>query len=251
MTKQLMKQPNKRFGLVGKTLKHSFSKSFFTDFFDQNGIDASYDNFELHSKEEIRGLLKEPVSGLNVTIPYKEDVIPFLDKISPEAAKIGAVNCIQFKNGKTIGHNTDAFGFHQSIKPFLTNKHERAIILGTGGASKAVAYVLKQIGIDYLFISRTPKGNNRFSYSDINEYMLSACKLIVNCTPVGMFPNSEDCIDLPFEVLTPDHLVVDLIYNPQKTLLLQKSEQAGARILNGETMLKQQALTSWKIWTEQ
>lgn len=241
---------NKSFGLIGKTLKHSFSQSFFTDFFQQNGINASYENFELQSKDGIRELLQKPLSGLNVTIPYKEAVLEFLDELSPEAATIGAVNCIQFKDGKTIGHNTDAYGFHQSIKPFLTNKHERAMILGTGGASKAVVYILKQIGIDCIFISRNPDGENQFSYSDINEHMLNACKLIVNCTPVGMYPDVEACIDLPFEFLTPEHLVVDLIYNPLKTRLLKKSEASGAQVLNGETMLKQQALMAWKIWSE-
>lgn len=239
---------NKRYGLLGKTLKHSFSKSFFTDFFQQNGSDASYENFELENTDEIKGLLQQPLSGLNVTIPYKETVIELLDELSNEAQTIGAVNCIEFKNGKTIGHNTDAYGFHQSIKPFLTNKHERAIIFGTGGASKAIVYVLKQIGIECVFISRDPKGTNQFGYSDINEHMINACKLIINCTPVGMFPHVDECIDLPFEYLTEDHLVVDLIYNPAKTQLLQKSEIAGAQILNGETMLKQQALMAWKIW---
>lgn len=238
----------KRYGLLGKTLKHSFSKSFFSNFFQQNSIDASYENFELKSKEEIITLLQQPLSGLNVTIPYKETVIEFLDELSDEAQTIGAVNCIEFKKGKTIGHNTDAYGFHQSIKPFLTNKHERAMILGTGGSSKAVVYVLKQIGIDSIFISRNPKEKQQFGYSEINEHMLNACKLIVNCTPIGMFPSTDECIDLPFEYLTPDHLVVDLIYNPVKTQLLQKSESAGAQILNGETMLKQQALMAWKIW---
>lgn len=238
------------FGLIGKTLKHSFSQSFFTDFFQKNGIDASYENFELQSKDEIRKLLRTPLSGLNVTIPYKETVMEFLDELSPEAAIIGAVNCIQFRHGKTIGHNTDAYGFHQSIKPFLTNKHERAMILGTGGASKAVVYVLKQIGIDCIFISRNPDGENQFGYPDINEHMLNACKLIVNCTPVGMYPDVKACIDLPFEFLTAEHLVVDLIYNPLKTSLLKKSEAAGAQVLNGETMLKQQALMAWKIWSE-
>jgi shikimate dehydrogenase len=240
----------KRYGLLGETLKHSFSKSFFTNFFEQNGINASYENFELKSKEEIKSLLQQPLSGLNVTIPYKETVIEFLNELSPEAQAIGAVNCIQFNNGKTIGHNTDGYGFHQSVKPFLTNKHERAIVLGTGGASKAVVYVLKQLGIDCIFISRNPKGENQFGYSDINEYMLNACKLIVNCTPVGMFPNVDEYIELPFEHLTADHLVVDLIYNPVKTQFLQKSEAAGAQILNGETMLKQQALMAWKIWKQ-
>lgn len=238
----------KQYGLLGKTLKHSFSKSFFTDFFNENGIDAVYQNFELQSKEEIPALLKQPLFGLNVTIPYKETIIPFLDELSSEASAIGAVNCVQFNNGKTIGHNTDAYGFHQSIKPFLTNKHERAIIFGTGGASKAVVYVLKQIGIDCIFISRNPTEENQFPYSEINEYMLNACKLIVNCTPIGMFPNVNETIDLPYEQLTNEHLVVDLIYNPKKTVLLQKSEIAGAQILNGETMLKQQALKAWEIW---
>lgn len=238
----------KYFGLLGKTLSHSFSKAFFTDFFQQNNIDAVFENFELKTKEEIPALLQQSLSGLSVTIPYKEEIIPFLDELSPEAKAIGAVNCVQFIEGKTIGHNTDAYGFHQSIKPFLTNKHERAIILGTGGASKSIYYVLKQIGIDCIFISRNPQGDNHFAYSDINEHMLNACKLVVNCTPVGTFPNVEDCLDFPFEYLTEDHLVVDLIYNPTETQLLKKSKNAGAQILNGETMLKQQALMAWKIW---
>ncbi len=240
----------KEYGLIGKTLKHSFSKSFFSDLFEQQNIEATYNNFELATKDEIKPLLEKSLAGLSVTIPYKEVIIDFLDSLSPEAKAIGAVNCVEFKNGKTIGHNTDAYGFHQSIKPFLTNKHERAIILGTGGASKAIFYVLKNIGIDSIFISRNPKGENQFSYNDINEHMLNACKLIVNCTPLGMFPNEEESIHLPFEILTSDHLVIDLIYNPKKTLLLVKSEQAGAQILNGETMLKQQALKAWKIWNQ-
>lgn len=240
----------KLYGLLGKSLAHSFSKSFFTGFFEQNSINASYENFEAETKDAIPEVLQQPLSGLNVTIPYKETVIDFLDTLSPEAKAIGAVNCIQFRNGTTTGHNTDAYGFHQSIKPFLTNKHERAIILGTGGASKAIVYVLKQIGIDCIFISRTPVGEDQFGYSDINEHMLNACKLIVNCTPTGMYPHVEECIALPFSHLTSEHLVVDLIYNPRKTMLLQKSEEAGAQILNGETMLKQQALAAWKIWQD-
>lgn len=238
----------KRFGLIGKTLKHSFSQSFFTDFFRENKVDAVYENFELKDQSEIRRLLQEDLSGVSVTIPYKEEIIELLDELSPEAMAIGAVNCVAFKAGRTIGHNTDAYGFHQSIKPFLTNKHERAMILGTGGASKAIVYVLKQIGIDCIFISRNPEGENQFSYAEINEHMLRACKLIVNCTPVGMYPDNEACIDLPFQFLTPEHLVVDLIYNPAKTQLLRRSEAQGAQILNGETMLKQQALMAWKIW---
>ena len=186
--------------------------------------------------------------GLNVTIPYKEEVIPFLDEISDEARQIGAVNTISFSNGKTKGHNTDAFGFHQMIKPFFTFEHERAMILGTGGASKAVAHVLKSIGVNVIYISRNPEGENQFSYSEINEHMLRACKLVVNTTPIGTFPNIEECIEFPFEFLTQSHLVVDLIYNPEKTKFLRLSQENSATILNGQGMLEHQALKAWEIW---
>ena len=238
----------KRYGLLGKTLGHSFSKSFFTELFQEKGIDAIYSNFELPTSEEIPQLLKEDLSGLSVTIPYKESIIPFLDELSTEVRNIGAVNCVAFKNGKKIGYNTDTYGFQQSIKPFLTNKHERAIIIGTGGASKAIAYVLKQLGIGCIFISRNPKGDNQFGYDDINVHMLTACRLVVNCTPVGMYPNVDDCVPFPYEHLTADHLVVDIIYNPIQTKFLEQAKAAGAQILNGESMLKQQALMAWKIW---
>lgn len=241
----------KTYGLIGKKLGHSFSKSFFTQLFEEKEIAATYENFELSNINQIKDVFAKDICGLSVTIPYKEQIIPFLDELSPEASSIGAVNCISFTNGKIIGHNTDAFGFHQSIKPFLTNRHERAIILGTGGASKAIHHVLKNIGIDCIFISRSPKGENEFSYEDINEHMIKACKLIVNCTPIGMYPNSEELIQLPFEYMTEEHLVVDLIYNPTMTPLLRESKANGAQILNGESMLKQQALQAWKIWNEQ
>lgn len=238
----------RNFGLIGKSLSHSFSQQFFTSYFEKNSIDANYSNFELKSIEEVTSLFQKDLQGLNVTIPYKQAIIPFLDELSQEAITIGAVNCIQFLNGKTIGHNTDAYGFHQSIKPFLTNQHERAMILGTGGASKAVEYVLKSLGIQPIFISRNPSKENEFGYDEINNHMLNACKLIVNTTPIGTFPAVDECVELPFEFLSPAHLVVDLIYNPSKTQLLQKSEEAGAQILNGESMLKQQALKAWEIW---
>lgn len=241
----------KQFGLIGKSLGHSFSNQFFTDYFSKNKIAATYQNLEFNTPELLSEFFEKSIfqlDGVNVTIPYKEAVIPFLTELSEEAGKIGAVNTIKIDNGSLIGYNTDAYGFQQSIKPFLTNKHERAIILGTGGASKAVGYVLKQLGIECIFISRNPSKGNHFSYSEMNDYMLNACKLIVNCSPVGMFPNTTESIEIPFEYLTPDHLVVDLIYNPVKTLLLQKSEHAGAQILNGETMLKQQALRAAEIW---
>lgn len=240
----------KKFGLIGKTLGHSFSQKFFGAYFEKHGIDATYSNFELPVIDEIERVFSEGVAGLNVTIPYKEQIIPFLDELSDEAKKIGAVNCVEFKNGKKVGHNTDAYGFQQSIKPFLTNQHERAMILGTGGASKAVEYVLKNLGISPIFISRNPEGSNQFGYDEINDHMLNACKLIVNTTPIGTFPNVDETIALPFEFLTPNHLVVDLIYNPAKTKLLQLSEEAGAQILNGESMLKEQALKAWSIWND-
>jgi shikimate dehydrogenase len=239
----------KHFGLIGKNLEHSFSANFFKILFDKNNINATYSNFSLDSIEEVDQLFElHNFSGINVTIPYKQEIIPFLDNLSDEALEIGAVNVIQFKEGKKIGHNTDAFGFHQSIKPFLTNMHERALIIGTGGASKAVEFVFKSLGIDVIFISRNPSEENHFSYDEINNHMLNACKVIVNCTPVGTFPNNENVIDFPYHYLTNEHLVVDLIYNPIKTKFLQKSQEFGATILNGESMLHQQALKAWEIW---
>jgi shikimate dehydrogenase len=240
----------KTYGLIGKILGYSFSRTFFEEFFNKNSIDAQFHNFEINHIEKIKDVLSDDISGLSVTIPYKEAIIPYLDEISIEAKEIGAVNVVQFKNGKKIGHNTDAFGFHQSIKPFLTSSHQRALIIGTGGASKAVAHVFKKIGIDVLYISRTPKSQKEFNYSDINEHMINACKVIVNCTPVGTFPNVEDGIDFPFQYLTKDHLVIDLIYNPAKTKFLRKALENNATILNGESMLKEQALEAYKIWTE-
>eukprot|EP01041_Mallomonas_annulata_P035575 gene35575-58550_t len=171
-----------KFGLIGKRLDYSFSKTFFSDYFEKNNLAHTYENIEIQDISEVKHILENGnFSGLNVTIPYKESIIAYLDELSPEAKAIGAVNTISFRNGKTIGHNTDAFGFQQSIKPFLDNRHERAMILGTGGASKAIAYVLKQIGLNVIFISRNPQGENQFSYSEINENMVNACKMIVNC----------------------------------------------------------------------
>jgi shikimate dehydrogenase len=240
-----------RFGLVGKRLDYSFSRTFFTDFFEKNKLNYTYENIEIPDISEIKSILESgKFSGLNVTIPYKESIIPFLDEFSPEAKAIGAVNTVSFENGKVIGHNTDAFGFQQSIKPFLDNRHERAMILGTGGASKAIAYVLKNIGLNVIFISRNPKGENQFSYADVNQNMVNACKMIVNCTPIGTFPNVDEKPDFPTEFITENHFVVDLIYNPEKTRLLQEAEQKGAIILNGYSMLKEQALRAWEIWSK-
>ena len=239
----------KVYGLLGKTLQHSFSADFFSAYFVTENIVAKYQNFELKTIEDIQSVFDLQPAGLNVTIPYKESVIPFLDYLDPIAEKIGAVNTIIFDGDKKIGYNTDAFGFKQAIKPFLNNQHERALIFGTGGAAKAVASVLKEIGVDVLFISRNPLGKNKhFNYSEVNLQMLNACKLMVNCTPVGTFPNSSDYLPLPYEGIGKDHLVIDLIYNPIKSMFLQKAENQGATIMNGEGMLKAQAMKSWSLW---
>lgn len=238
-----------KYGLVGKKLDYSFSKHFFEQKFASEQLPHTFENVEIPEIEAIQTILKSGgFSGLTVTIPYKESIIPYLDELSETAKSIGAVNCIQFKNGKTIGHNTDAFGFQQSIKPFLTNMHERALILGTGGASKAVAHVLEQIGLQVFFISRTPDGDKVFSYDAMNEHMLKACKMIVQCTPVGTFPDVDKHVPFPFEFLTADHLVVDLIYNPEQTAFLKQAAAYGAVTLNGLSMLQEQALKAWDIW---
>lgn len=238
-----------RFGLIGKTLGHSFSKQYFDDKFQLESLDCHFENFELPEISEIEAVFRlDDLKGLSVTIPYKEQIIPYLDALSDEAKSIGAVNCISFQNGIKTGYNTDAFGFHQMIKPFLTNEHERALILGTGGASKAVAYVLNQIGLDVIWISRKPSSNKQFSYESINEHMLRACKVMVNCTPVGTYPNVDESVPFPFEFLTDKHLCIDLIYNPEQTKFLRESAKYGATTLNGFSMLKEQANKAWEIW---
>lgn len=236
------------FGLLGKSLNHSFSQGYFTKKFEDEGIEAEYRNFELAQIDELKTVLRtENLKGLNVTIPYKSDVIPFLDGLSDEAAKIGAVNTIINENGKWIGANTDAFGFQQMIKPFLLNTHERALILGNGGASKAVAYVLKSIGLDVIFAARNPL-EGQFHLSEVNDMMVKHCGIIVNTTPMGTWPNVDDYISIPFHALTDAHLVVDLIYNPEQTTFLKNAANNGATTLNGLTMLYQQAEKSWQLW---
>lgn len=250
-----MSQPDfiKKYGLIGRTLDHSFSKGFFTDKFKESNIKAQYENIECADEKTLKNFFQtdaQRYSGLNVTVPYKEAVLPFLDELSPEADKIGAVNTIQFREDKLIGHNTDAFGFQQSIKPFFRNIHERALILGTGGASKAVAYVLRNLGVTVGFLSRSPNSKNMvFDYNQANEMMVKSFPMIINCTPVGTFPNSDEKPDFPIEFVGPDHLVVDLIYNPSETLFLKIAQSHGADTLNGLSMLKHQALKAWEIWS--
>ena len=239
----------KHFGLIGERLSHSFSKSYFEHKFETLKIDAKYSNFECADLNQIKELLAlKTCQGYNVTIPYKEAIIPLLDELDDVASKIGAVNTIKVLNTKLVGCNTDAFGFKQMIKPFFKSHHERAIILGTGGASKAVQYVLEELGASVIFISRSPKNENEFGYDEINDIMLDSCKIIVNTTPVGTFPNVNDELPFPYHFLTPKHLVIDLIYNPKETKLLQHAKQQGSWVLNGQTMLQQQAEKAWEIW---
>lgn len=239
----------RKFALLGERLDYSFSQGFFTDFFSKKGIEAVYKNIELkHLAAFLQSDVRMNYQGFNVTIPFKVAICEFLDELSPEAQAIGAVNTVKLERGRMIGYNTDAFGFGQSIKPFLTNRHERALVLGTGGASKAVIYVLESLGVDVLQVSRTPVGPKQFAYDDINSHMINACKLIVNCTPIGTFPSIEEKPACPTQFFSAEHLVVDLIYNPLETRFLREAKQSGATILNGYSMLQEQALKSWEIW---
>ena len=242
-------------GLIGKSLSHSFSKSYLEEkFIKENKSDFVYSNFDLENLKSFPDIvLKNKLSGLNVTKPYKESIIPFLDELDMTAKEIGAVNCIKvsWENDQPFlkGYNTDYYGFAQSIKPFLEPMHQKALILGTGGASKAVAFALKNVGVDFYYVtSGEKKGSNYLHYSELNEYVLNAFKLIVNCTPLGMYPKIEACPDIPFQYITPDHLLYDLIYNPQETLFLQKGKAQGAVTINGLNMLKLQADKAWEIW---
>ena len=239
----------KQYGLIGKTLDHSFSKSYFENkFITQHIQNASYSNFPLESIDEFKSLIKKKTfSGLNITIPYKTSIIPFLDELSEEAKSIGAVNTIHFKNDKLIGYNTDYIGFLNAIKPFLKNTMEQALILGTGGASKAVVFALKKIGIKCSCVSRLPN-EQQWNYDQLNDLILKHHLLIVNTTPLGTIPNINECPNIPYQYITEKHLLVDLVYNPEETLFLKKGRKNLANILNGKSMLIHQAEEAWKIW---
>lgn len=243
----------KVYGLIGYPLSHSFSKGFFAEKFQQEGIQQCvYENFPLPTIADFPGLLQSQpdLNGLNVTIPYKEAVMPFLDELSPAAASIKAVNCIRFHDGRKIGYNTDVIGFKKSLLPFLQPHHTRALVLGTGGAAKAVMYVLKELGIAYTLVSRTA-GDGVVTYDSLDAAMMAAHTLIVNTSPLGMYPAIDKAPPLLYECLSSQHLLYDLIYNPEKTLFLQKGEARGAAIKNGHEMLILQAEASWDIWNDQ
>ncbi len=244
---------SKYFGLIGETLSYSFSKSYFVEKFKTLNLENHfYENFEFENESDLAHFLLDEVSklqGFNVTIPYKEIIIPYLDKLDSSAETIQAVNTVLIKNNELIGYNTDIYGFLESIKPKLKRHHNKALILGTGGASKAVKEALTSIGIQVKLVSRNPKSNAIIAYQDLNESLFDSHQIIVNTTPIGTFPEVAICPDIPYQYLTNKHLVFDLVYNPKETLFLNNAKKQGASIQNGLQMLQNQAEKAWKIWT--
>lgn len=242
------------FGLIGFPLGHSFSQKFFTEKFQREGIqNCSYQNFPLSSIDQLKDLLatQSNLEGFNITIPYKEQVLAFVDEQTDAVQKIGACNCVKIVNSKLTGYNTDVKGFEISLRKKLEVKHNTALVLGTGGAAKAVVYALQQLNISYKIVSRNANPEaNVISYAQLTNDIIASHKLIVNTTPLGTYPNVNECADIPYEALTPDHYLFDLVYNPSKTLFLQKGEAQGAIIENGHEMLEIQAEESWKIWNQ-
>ncbi len=241
------------FGLLGRDISYSFSKGYFKDFFQKEGLhNATYENFDLRDISDLETILKEypELRGLNVTIPYKEEIIPYLHTLDPEAANIGAVNTIKFTKTGLVGYNTDGYGFRRSLEPFLVKQsHKHALILGTGGASKAIAYTLQQLGINYHFVSRNPE-NEQWGYQMLNQEQMEQHTLIINCTPLGTYPRLTEKPSIPYAFIGVDHLMYDLVYNPEKSAFLQEGEQRGATICNGLPMLQYQAQKAWEIWQE-
>lgn len=243
----------RRFGLLGRNISYSFSKGYFTEKFSKEHFEGcTYENFDIPDINSFTELRENnaDLTGLNVTIPYKEAVIPFLDKLSKNASQIGAVNTIKFtKKGKLKGYNTDYYGFKKSLEPLLQQHHKKALILGTGGASKGVAFALDQLGITYTFVSREAK-ENCIDYSLINATTFDNYQIIINCSPVGTSPNVDLFPLIPYEFFTEKHIAYDLIYNPAETQFLSKAKAQGAQIKNGLDMLIFQAEKAWKIWNK-
>jgi len=241
----------RRYGLIGYPLTHSFSQKYFTEKFEREGISGCvYVNFPIASIDELPAVLADPeLCGLNVTIPYKEQVLAFLDERSPVVAAIGACNCIRIEGGILTGHNTDVVGFEQSLLPKLGSHHRRALVLGTGGAAKAVEYVLGRLGIAYRLVTRRPRaGTSDLGYEQVDAAVLRSHTLVVNTTPLGMYPKVDECPSLPYEAAGPEHYFFDLVYNPDRTLFLLKAGERGAVVENGHEMLLLQAEESWRIW---
>jgi shikimate dehydrogenase len=246
----------KRYGLIGFPLTHSFSKNYFTEKFETENIDSTYDNFEIDTIEKFPEIIKNnpEIIGLNVTIPYKEQVIPFLDELNDSAREIGAVNTIRVKRTESgihlKGFNTDTFGFENSLKSLLKEHHKKALILGTGGASKALKYVLTKLGIDFISASIEELKENEIRYESIDKKMMEERFLIINATPLGTFPKVDACANIPYKFITEKHLLFDLVYNPEITKFLQNGIDKGATVKNGYDMLLGQAKKAYEIWNE-
>ena len=238
------------FGLIGYPLSHSFSEKYFTEKFEEEQItECRYSLFPIKTIDELPILLRNnpELEGLNITIPYKKQVLPFLDASNiPDG--LDACNCINITGGKLVGYNTDVTGFEKSLNPLLKSYHKKALVLGNGGATAAVAFVLRKLGISFDIISRKIHDGSTFTYKEIDKKMIEENSVIINTTPVGLYPNTEACPDIPYEFIGESHLLYDLVYNPAKTLFLQKGEEKGAVIKNGEEMLALQAEESWRIW---
>lgn len=240
-----------KYGIIGYPLGHSFSRGFFTEKFARESIDAQYLNFEIPDVAMLSDVLRDnpELRGLNVTLPHKQAVIPLLDEMSEEAMEIGAVNVIRVRNGKLKGFNSDIIGFTNSIKPLLQPHHRKALILGTGGASKAIRVGLNRLGIEWTYVSRSPR-DGMVTYEDITAETLQEYTVIVNCSPVGMFPKVDAAPAIPYELLSPQHLLFDCVYNPEETLFMKKGRKQGATVKNGLEMLHLQAVASWDFWNE-
>ena len=244
-----------KYGLIGYPLKHSFSITYFNEKFQAENIDAEYVNFEIPRIEDFMEVIDEnpDLCGLNVTIPYKEQVIPYLDELDKDTAKIGAVNVIKIIRQakgkiKLVGYNSDIIGFTQSIEPLLQPRHKKALVLGTGGASKAIYHGLENLSVESTYVSRTKRNNDVLTYQELTPEIMAEHTVIVNCTPVGMYPKVDECPEIPYDQLTPDHLLYDLLYNPNETLFMKKGRMHGSTVKNGLEMLLLQAFAAWEIW---
>lgn len=246
----------RKYGLIGYPLSHSFSQRYFSEKFEKEHIDALYDNYSLSNIDFVRPLLQDKrIGGLNVTIPYKEQIIPYLDELDETAREVGAVNVIRFEETtsgrKSIGCNSDVIGFRESIRKNLKPYHTQALVLGTGGASKAVVYALKQLGIPYQYVSRNADPEKGIiSYGELTAEHMQSYQIIVNTTPLGMYPQTDAAPAIPYEFLTDKHLLFDLVYNPETTLFLQCGKDAGATSINGLEMLYLQAEAAWIFWNK-
>ncbi len=234
-----------KYGLVGRNISYSFSRQYFKTKFEDLNLNNTYQNLDIESLSELDNVLKiNEISGFNVTIPYKEAIIPYLDELDPISKAIGAVNCVDIKDGRKVGFNTDIFGFEGSLKPLLNPWDKRALIFGDGGAAKAVKYVLNTLNIEYKIVSRRGK----YNYENLSVQAMQWANIIINTTPIGTYPMVDEVLPLPFDGINKSHLVYDLIYRPEKTKLLQIAENKGARIKNGYEMLVLQAEKSYEIW---